>query len=120
MKHFILSAIIFVVLLAGSFTAHMYTKSIVNEIEKVITPMTTTRQVTQRDIYGAEKIKDIFFENKKMLRFFVNKEHIQKVEISILFLDDAAKNGNRDKLRENSLEIASMLDHIEGYLTAFN
>ena len=120
MKHFFLSLTIFIIILSGSFAAHIYTKNIVDDIDTLITPVTKSQQVSETDIRNTEKIKDIFEKNKDMLRFFVNKEHIQKVEISILLLDNAVQSGDRDKMRECGLEIASMLDHIESYLTAFN
>ena len=55
-----------------------------------------------------------------MLQLFINKEHIQELEISILLIENAIDSGTISQNNETLIETICLVSHIMEYTTAIN
>lgn len=120
MKHFIISVAIFLAVGAASVYSDVYTKRVFAQINEKAELLEEIEQVEPQHIYLADGIRDIFTQEKNMLRLFVNKEHIKEIDIHIELLEISAVSGNAEECRRTSVELTNTLQYILDYAKAFN
>ena len=65
-------------------------------------------------------IKDKFYKQKNMLQLFINKEHIEEFETSILLIEEAISNDNLSDKSDTLIETICLVSHIVDYTTTIH
>lgn len=119
MKHFAISLVIFFTIIIGSIFSHGYTTKTLTGLKARATSLSKVQSIDVTVQNRAMDIKEMFESEKGKLQFFLNKEHVQDIETSVLLLESAAENDEPQSLRENSIQLMCLLDHADSSLTAF-
>ena len=118
MKNFYFSIVLFIVILIGSIASNIYVKEQMNIYSAYFKSI---RAETPDDMDTNTKIiKQKFYKQKNMLQMFINKEHIQELEISILLIENAIDSGTISQNNETLIETICLVSHIMEYTTAIN
>ncbi len=109
MKHFYISLTIFAAIIICGVFSNAYVKDFSVEFYNYLEKFAYAETLTPQDNIEINIIKNEFFSKKNMLQFFLNKEHIQDIELDILLIEDAVKNNDAGLCRENSIHAVSNL-----------
>ena len=120
MKHFIISLVLFAVILVSAFFSHTFTNNFIDLVRADSRPLTTVTKMENGTHQHMQNIKNRFYDKKNTLQLFLNKEHIQEIETKILLLESAVENEEYEAIRQNSIELICLLDHAESSLTAWS
>ncbi len=120
MKHFYISVFIFCFIIISSLYSNFYTNNILNSLYINLNNLTDIQELSAENINQVEKTKEIFFDKKNMLHLFVNKEHIEKLELDLLQLNSNVRNSEIESIRENTIDIITSIKYIKENLVAFD
>lgn len=118
MKHFYISIIIFITIVSGSIFSNTICSHILGELYNSVSVF---RNIVYNDLNtetNINKISEIFYSKKNMLQLFINKEHIEEIEINICLLKNAVDNRDYEDCQQKSIEILTMLSFLDDSLTA--
>ena len=116
MKNFYFSVILFIAILICSIASNIYVREQMNMYSAYFNSVLAE---TTADISTSTKIiKEKFYKQKNMLQLFINKEHIEDLEISIQLIEDAINKDNMVEQRETLIETICLVAHIMEYTTA--
>ena len=118
MKNFYFSIILFIVILIGSIASNIYVKEQMNMYNSYFKSILSEAPIDTET--HTNIIKQKFYKQKNMLQMFINKEHIQELEISILLIENAIDSGTVSQNNETLIETICLVSHIMEYTTAIN
>ena len=111
MKHFYITVVIFIFIISVSVFSDRYIDKSVDEV---------TRKINNTENYEESvETKKLFLSKKNMLRLFVNKEHIDLIELNFILLENRYHENDFDKVPEIRIEIINGLDNIRNEITDF-
>ena len=111
MKNFKLSLLLFSVILTGSLISNLY-------LEHQIRFYTTSIMTIENMPAFISEIKEKFYKQKNILELFINKEHINNLELNILLLEKNIAAGEISDCKDLIIETVCLLSQIEEYMTA--
>ncbi len=120
MKHFYISILIFVIILVSGVVSNIYVANTISYMYRLFEDFTDIEAVTIAEERKLSELKDEFYRQKNMLQLFINKEHIEEVEIDIIQLESAVKDMDTQQCKESSIEAAYTLRFIKENQVAFD
>ncbi len=120
MKHFYISICIFIFIIASSIYSNFYTNTVLGDLSRNLNHLTDITEITEQDTKRVIDTKNLFFSKKNMLHLFVNKEHIEKIELDLLQLENNIQHDEIESVRENSIDIITALKYIKENMVAFD
>ena len=118
MRHFHISLFIFTAIISTAFASFVFTSSEIKQINVSVQELCDKQEISENDIMTVKAIKKRFNDKKNMLRFFINKEHINQLESNIMLLENYAINSDAENIREKSIETIIILNQINEYSAA--
>ena len=118
MKNFYLSIVMFCTILAASVASNIYVKEQMNFYKAYFNSL-MSKPVNEIS-YSTQTVKEKFYKQKNMLQLFINKEHIEELETSILVIEDSIKQDELSNNHERLIETICLVAHITEYTTAIN
>ena len=111
MKHFYITVFIFVSIIGFCQFSDKYVNKTVEIFENKIE--------TAENYEDYNEMKDLFQSKKNMLRLFLNKEHIDYIELRLSLLENRYYCNNKYETEKISIEILNGLDDIRHEITDF-
>lgn len=113
MKHFYTALIIFIFIISLGFYSNIFLKTKTDILSE---------KIVMLDINSIDDIATLktYIENKKnMLQFFMNKEHINDIQLNINLMENRINENNTEKLQELKIETLILLNNIRENLIDF-
>ncbi len=120
MKHFYIAILIFAIITAGSFAEARFVKQTFSMMDTRLNSIYKSEITDENFTSRLNNMKNIFYSKKNMLQMFVNKEHINDIELNILLLENAAKNNDIEECRSIALKINNSIAFICNSQTAID